>query len=265
MRDLLAGGGASWSRSVAALFGRSAVGDAVRPGTVVELRGVIFQSDAASAIGDWVIRPFSKLDRRVAGIEPSDPDAPRLAMHAGLHVVLEGRDGRGEVVVEQLVGTRYETLRNGLNWTPLAEFAERDRGGWHVTVPATAFRAVDEVAVREAVDRLNRIDGRPFIGENCITFIERMFGGRRLFADSPLLQALGLAIPVADPALPLLRRDTRLDARAEELLRADSLRGLPDAVRQPAESGAGRRVGVRLLALLVVLAGIGLGDRLARR
>ena len=58
-------------------------------------------------------------------------------MHAGLHVVV---DGEREFVAEQLVGSLYLNFRNGLNWTPLDKFRERDRGGWDVTVPAVHFR-----------------------------------------------------------------------------------------------------------------------------
>src|SRR5689334_12922692 len=86
-----------------------------RPGRVVALEGVIFQSDAASAIGSWFIRPFEALDRRVAGLHRSDVKEP-IAIHAALHVMLD--DGR-EFVAEQLVGTAYEDLKNGLNWTPI--------------------------------------------------------------------------------------------------------------------------------------------------
>src|SRR3712207_8873501 len=53
-----------------------------------------------------------------------------------------------------------------------------------------------------------------FFREDCTDFVERAVGGRRLFADSPLLRALGTGVRVGDPALPLLRRDVRLEPRA---------------------------------------------------
>src|ERR1700676_4723804 len=72
-----------------------------RPGRVVGLRGIILQSDAVSILGAWLIRPVETLDMHLAGLGRSGDD-PALAMHAGLHVVLE--DGR-EFVVEELFGT----------------------------------------------------------------------------------------------------------------------------------------------------------------
>ena len=197
-----------------------------RPERVAQVRGIIFQSDGASSVGRLFIRPFATVDRFVAGVQPT-LGHPSLAMHAGLHVVLE--DG-SEFVAEQLVGPLYFDFVSGLNWTPLEQFRRRDRGGWDVTVPATAFRGVDDAVVQETIDRLNVIDGRAFIGEDCTAFVERAFGGRRLFADSPLLRTFGIGVRVGDPALPLLRRDARLDGRAERLLHVDALRGQEDAL-----------------------------------
>ena len=146
-------------------------------------------------------------------------------MHAGLRVVFE--DGR-EFVVEQLFGTPREDFVDGLNWTPLESFRARDHEGWDVTVAATAFRNVGETVVREVVQFLNDIQGRPFFGEDCTVLIERAFGKRRLFADSPTARALGFGMRVGDPALALLKPDVRLKEDAERLLRADFLRALPD-------------------------------------
>jgi len=196
-----------------------------RPGTVRELVGIIFQSDTVSVLGAWVIRPVETLDRRFSGLARS-PGGPPLAIHAGLHVRLT--DSR-EFVAEQLVGTPFEDFSDGLNWTPLEQFHARDHRGWDVTVAATCFRNVDDAAVAEAVAFLNRLEGRPFFGEDCTSMIERVFNKRRLFADSPSARFLGLgSFRVGDPALPLLRPDARLSAQAEELLRGDALRRLPD-------------------------------------
>jgi hypothetical protein len=93
-----------------------------RPGQIVELRGLIFQSDAIDVLGGWIIRPVETLDLRLAGLGRS-PGAPALAIHAGLHVVLQ--DGR-EFVVEQLFGTPREDFLDGLKWTPLETFRARD-------------------------------------------------------------------------------------------------------------------------------------------
>jgi hypothetical protein len=147
-------------------------------------------------------------------------------MHAGLHVEI---DNSREYVVEQLVGSWYMDFRNGLNWTPLEDFRKRDRGGWDLTVPCTAFRGVTDGAVEEARQALNTIAGQPFVGEDCTAFIERAFGHRRLFADSPVLQRLGIAARVGDPALPLLRADAPLDRHACDLLEYESIKNLPDA------------------------------------
>jgi hypothetical protein len=195
-----------------------------RPGRVVELRGIILQSDAVDVLGAWIIRPVETLDMYFAGLGRS-PGSPPLAMHAGLHVVLE--DGR-EFVVEQLFGTPREDFVDGLNWTPLETFKARDHQGWDVTVPATAFREVDDDVVKDVVTFLNQIQGRPFFGEDCTTLIERAFGKRRMFGDSPTAQALGFGMRVGDPALALLKPTAHLDPQAERFLRADFLRALPD-------------------------------------
>jgi hypothetical protein len=195
-----------------------------RPGRVVELRGIVLQSDDVSVLGAWFIRPVETLDMYFAGLGRAS-DSPALAMHAGLHVVLEDRR---EFVVEQLFGSPREDFLDGLNWTPLETFKARDHRGWDVTVPATAFRQVDDGVVKEVVVFLNAIQGRPFFGEDCTTFIERAFGKRRLFGDSPSAQALGFGMRVGDPALALLKPDARFDQHTERLLRADFLRALPD-------------------------------------
>src|ERR1700726_4507074 len=191
-----------------------------RPGRVASLRGIIFQSDTVSVLGAWIIRPIETLDMQLAGLGRSS-DSPPLAMHAGLHVVLE--DGR-DFVVEQLFGTPREDFVDGLNWTPLETFRARDHQGWDVTVPAIAFRKIDEDVVPQLIHFLNNIRGRPFFGEDCTTLIERAFGKRRLFADSPTARTLGFGMRVGDPALVLLKPEVRLDQEAERLLRADVLR-----------------------------------------
>ncbi len=200
---------------------------AERPGRVARVLGVIFQSDERSRVGRLFIRPFEELDRAVAGLRPWGT-APPLAMHAGLHVELE--DGR-HYVAEQLVGTPYMDLKSGLNWTPLEEFRGRDNGGWDVTVPLTKFRGVEEGDVEASADRLNQIEGRPFVGEDCTAFVERAFEGKRLFADSPLLQTLGMPARVGDPSLPLLRPEARFDERTRRLLRTDAAQRLRNPKR----------------------------------
>jgi hypothetical protein len=198
----------------------------VRPGEVTAIRGIVFQSDGQSTIGRIFIRPFEALDRWVVGILPR-PGEPSLAMHAAIHVQIDG--GR-DYVAEQLVGSFYMDFHNGLNWTPYDQFKQRDRGGWDVTIPATAFRQVDERLVEQTVHGLNQIQGHPFLGEDCTAFIERAFGGKRLFADSPLLRGLGIGMRVGDPALPLLRPDATLDQDARTRLQFDAIKQLPDAL-----------------------------------
>lgn len=227
-----------------------------RPGRVVELRGIILQSDAVSLLGAWIIRPIETLDMHLAGLGRS-PDSPPLAMHAGLHVTLE--DGR-EFVVEQLFGDPREDFADGLNWTPLETFQGRDHRGWDVTVPAIAFRQVDEDVVQQVIRFLNGIQGRPFFGEDCTMLIERAFGKRRMFADSPTARTLGFGMRMGDPALALLKPDARLDSRAERLLRADLLRALPDPKTQW-DSPNGylwirRGAGLMLILAAVVVVGI---------
>ena len=195
-------------------------------GRVVELRGIIFQSDSHSFIGAWLIRPVQMFDRRLAGLRQS-AFGPSFAMHVGLHVVVA--DGR-EFVVEQLLETPWNAFVNGVAWTPLEVFRNRIRGGWDVTVPATAFRKIDDRVVKEAIEFLNRLQARPYCCEDCPTFVERAFGRRRLFADSPTARWLGFGVRIGDPALPLLRPEIRLDRRTERLLRAPLLRTLPDPI-----------------------------------
>jgi len=205
-----------------------------RPGQVRRLVGIIFQSDQKSVLGSWIIRPVEMLDRRLASLGRS-PDKPSLAMHVGIHVLIEG--GR-EFVVEQLFGTPFEDFVDGLNWTPLETFRARDRGGWDVTVPAIAFRGIDDEIVEETINFLNAIPVRPFFDEDCTTMVERAFGKRRLFADSPAARAIGFGLRVGDPALALLRPDVHLDEKSEFLLRAETLRALPDPVTKWAAPNA---------------------------
>ena len=201
-------------------------GNAERPGRVASIRGIVFQSDGQSTVGRMFIRPFEALDRWIVGVLPR-PRQPSLAMHAGIHLVLD--DGR-DYVAEQLVGSFYMDFRNGLNWTPLDDFNQRDRGGWDVTVPATAFRHVDDHIVEQTLRRLNGIEGHPFLGEDCTAFIERAFGGMRLFADSPLLRAFGIGVRIGDPALPLLRPNASLEQEARQKLQFETIKNLPDAL-----------------------------------
>jgi hypothetical protein len=196
------------------------------PGRVTKIIGVIFQSDNESFIAAWLIRPIQTLDRRLAGLRQST-FGPPVAMHVGLHVQIEVGT---EFVVEQLFATPRNAFLEGLNWTPLEVFRARNRGGWDVTVPATAFRKIDDRVVKEALEFLNGIQGRPYVSEDCPSFVERAFGRRRLFAHSPTVRWLGLGVRMGDPALPLLRPDVQLDRRTERLLRVPLLRTLPDPV-----------------------------------
>ena len=198
---------------------------AERPGRVTSVDGIILQNDGKSGIGRMFIRPLETLDRWIVGILPKHGDPP-LAIHAGIRVSI---DGDREYVAEQLVGSSYLDFKNGLNWTPLDTFRQRDHGGWDETVAATAFRAIDAAALDETVERLNTIEGHPFLGEDCIAFIERAFG-RRMFADSPLLRLLGIGARIGDPALPLLKPDAPLSPEARQRLQFEGVKELPDAV-----------------------------------
>jgi hypothetical protein len=207
---------------------------AQRPGTVTAIRGVVFQSDGRSTVGRLFIRPFEAIDRWIVGILPK-PGELSLAMHTGIHIQI---DGAHEYVAEQLVGSFYLDFRNGLNWTPFDRFMLRDRGGWDVTVPATCFRGLDDTLVARTIEELNRIEGHPFIGEDCTAFVERAFGGRRLFADSPLLRWFGVDVRIGDPALPLLRPDAPVDECARNALQFEKITGLPDALADPRSPNA---------------------------
>lgn len=229
---------------------------AERPGQVVALRGIVFQCDAASRMSALFIRPFEILDRWAAGMRPA-PDGRRLANHVGIHVVLD--DGR-EYVAEQLVGSLERDVISGLTWTPIDRFRARDNGGWDATIPAESFRGIDRSVVEETVRRLNAIEGRPFAGEDCTQFVERAFGGRRLFADAPVLRRLGIGLRVGDPALPLLRPEARLDQRVEVRLRADAARALPDPLASPDAPNARLRAAraLRIVGAATGVAALGL-------
>ncbi|HEY2594219.1 MAG TPA: hypothetical protein VGK33_10000 [Chloroflexota bacterium] len=199
---------------------------ALRPGRIARIRGIVFQSDGQSTVGRTFIRPLEALDRWLVGVQPR-PREPSLAMHAGIHLDLE--DGC-EYVAEQLVGSFYMDFRNGLNWTPYKHFSGRDRGGWDETVPLTCFRPIDDKVAADTLGRLNGIEGHPFVGEDCTAFIERATGGRRLFADSPLLRWLGIGVRIGDPALPLLKPDAPLAQSARERLQFEKIKSLPEAL-----------------------------------
>ena len=200
------------------------ISKANRPGRVVKLNGVIVQSDKTSWLGAWIIRPVEMLDLHLAGMGREIGSEP-LAIHAGLDVELE--DGR-RFVVEQLFGTPRENFVSGLNWTPLETFRARDHAGWDVTIPSSDFRKIDKNTICEVIEFLNQIKERPFFGEDCTGLVERAFGKRRLFADSPTAGLIGLGMRVGDPALMLLRPEAQFDPETESLIRADILRALPD-------------------------------------
>jgi hypothetical protein len=219
-----------------------------RPGQVVKLHGVIVQSDKTSWLGAWFIRPVEMLDLHLAGIGREIHSEP-LAIHASLHVELE--DGR-RFVVEQLFGTTRENFVNGLNWTPLETFKARDHAGWDVTIPPTDFRNIDEKIICEVIEFLNRIEGRPFFGEDCTGLIERAFGKRRLFADSPTAGLIGFGMRVGDPALMLLRSDAQFDPKTETRIRSDVLRALPDPTTDWDDPNGRLWIKRGLLALAIV-------------
>lgn len=220
-----------------------------RPGRVTALRGIAFQSDRRNLLGAGVIRTIEAFDRWQAGLVRMPGDPP-LAMHVGLHVVIEGG---AEYVLEQLIGNWFEDFEDGMNWTPLEQFRAREGAGWDATVPATCFRAIGEVEVAGAISAMNTIHGRPFIAEDCVMLVERIFNGRRLFGDSPTAEHFGLGWRVGDPALPLLRRDAPLAERTRRLLRVRTVAELPDptasATAPNARLWAGRIVVWGVMAL----------------
>jgi len=225
----------------AVLFAPSPTRESVqtRPGRVAAFRGVIIQSDALNPIGRLFIRPVEGLDLLCAGVldvasptrSPGNKTRPGLGMHAGLHVYLE--DGR-EFVAEQLCGGWEEWFVNGLHWTPLESFRQRAdpaAGGWDVTVPMDCFRQMDPAGEEYALAQLNQVRGIGFIHEDCTAFIARVVGpNHRLFADSPIMSAIGVYMRSGEPALPLVKRNAQLPARSAALLKIDALRQLPDPI-----------------------------------
>ena len=258
-----------YSAVSSALFAPSPTRESVRtrPGKVTALRGVIIQSDALNPIGRLFIRPLEALDLVCAGVidvarhswSSGHEKRLGLGMHAGLHVRLE--DGR-EFVAEQLCGGWEEWFVNGLHWTPLESFRQRadpPAGGWDVTVPMDCFRQMDPAGEEHALAQLNQVRGIGFIHEDCTAFIARVFGpNHRLFADSPIMSAIGVYIRSGEPALPLVKRNAQLSARGAELLKVDALRQLPDPIAAN-DSMSLRQLHLRcilLSAACVVLAGL---------
>jgi hypothetical protein len=157
-----------------------------------------------------------------------------LANHAGIRVRVVGADRRVRAyVVEQQTGTLEQTLDNALSWTPWRAFRLREgRGGWDVTVPATAFEGIEPSDVTQAIDALNQESGRAFYREMCTSFIERIFGGRQLFDD---VEAIDWLVPgpgphIPEPAAPRFKANARLSRRARYLLRVDELPAVHSAV-----------------------------------
>jgi hypothetical protein len=180
-------------------------------------------------------------------------------MHAGLHIRLD--DGR-EYVAEQLCGGWEEWFVNGLHWTPVESFRQRAdpaAGGWDVTIPMDCFRQMDPAGEEHALAQLNQVRGMGFIHEDCTAFIARVFGPHyRLFADSPIMSAIGVYMRSGEPALPLLKRNAQLPARSDALLEVDALRRLPDPIAAN-DSISLRQLHLRcvlLAAVCVALAGL---------
>jgi len=199
---------------------------AERPGRVLAIEGVVFQCDADDPVSDFFIRPLQELSRRLRGkgVRRPAPGVP-LANHAGIRARILDQSGVARAyVVEQLNGTLVQNVSNALSWTPWRAFRAREGvGGWDVTVPPTAFVGIEPSDVAQALDRLNREAGQPFFREICTAFIERMFGGQRMFDEVELLDRLvpGPGPRVPEPAAPLLKPNAPLSRRARHLLRVD--------------------------------------------
>jgi hypothetical protein len=217
------------------MLDRAPSNPAHRPGRVVGIDGIVFQCDADDAISSLIIRPIQELSLRFRGrSRPAGSWGVPLANHAGIRVRIAGADGRVQpYVVEQLNGTLVQNVANALSWTPWRDFKRREgRGGWDVTVPATAFAGVAPADVLAAIEALNREPGRPFYRELCTAFIERIFGGRPLFDDVEVLDWLvpGPGPRIPEPAAPCFRANARLSRRARYLLRVDQLPSVHAAV-----------------------------------
>ena len=220
---------------------------AERPGRVLGIDGIVFQCDVDHPISSLFIRPIEELSVRFRGrSRRAESLGVPLANHAGIRVRIAGNDGRAyPFVVEQQTGTLAQNVANALSWTPWREFKMREgRGGWDVTVPATAFEGVDPADVLAGIDALNREPGRAFYREICTAFIERIFGGRQLFDDVEVLDWLvpGPGPRIPEPAAPRFKSNARLSRRARYLLRVDELPSVHVAVEaarapEPAHGG----------------------------
>ena len=118
------------------------------------------------------------------------------------------------------------------------------------------LKTPEHAAVHETLQRLNAIEGHRFVGEDCTAFVERAFGARRLFADSPVLRSIGVDARVGDPAMPLLRDDIGLEPAVSQKLQFDKIKDLPDPLAD-AESPNVQMWVHRLLPAILVGALIG--------
>ena len=197
-----------------------------RPGQVTAIRGVISKRRQEHG---WprhhsAPRGARPLDRRHLAFARE----PTLAMHAGLHVVI---DGEREFVAEQLVGNLY------------LDFPQRPQLDAAGQVPAARSGRLGPDGARDGFSSGRRRGGgandpTPECDRGASVPGRRLHGihrARLSAADacSPTARCcarLGIGVRIGDPALPLLRPDAHLDARARELLQFDEIKNLPDAL-----------------------------------
>ena len=79
-----------------------------------------------------------------------------------------------------------------------------------------------------------------------------------MFADSPLLRALGMGVRIGDPALPLLSPDAQLDPQACSKLQFDVIKSLPDALADADSPNARNWLLQRWLPAVALGAALGL-------
>ncbi len=222
-----------------------------RPGRVVRIDGVVFQCDADDMVSTLLIRPMQRLSQRLRGRERgfSSSGVP-LANHAGIRICIACPHGSTQTyVVEQLSGTLWQNVANGLSWTTWRKFKAREGGGWDVTVPCLAFEGVTPADVAAAIDVLNEETGQAFYSEICTAFIERVFGGHRLFNEVEALHWLvrGAGLRIPEPAAPRFRRNAYLSRRARHLLRTKELMAVRAQIDQIAGANACQVSGAEVL------------------
>ncbi len=168
------------------------------------IEGVSFQCDMGDRLLARLVQVVEEISRHRR--EGKCLGRPPMANHAGLRVRVALPDGTTDCYVVEVLWSIPFGKKAGIPiWTPLSAFRARERQGWHVTVPAEEFVGIGHADVTSAAEMLNDLRGERRWGETCTLFIERVFGGKPMFADSEILRNVRRGLRLPEPAAPLLQ------------------------------------------------------------